>query len=472
MAQNGRMAAFPEQIGRYRVLGELGRGAMGVVYRAEDPLLKRIVALKVVPGASETEVLERFRREAEISARLHHPNSVTVFDVGEEPGVGPFLAMECVEGHTLAHYLRKGPLTPEQGISVLAQVAQALEAAHGLGILHRDVKPENLMVDVAGTVKLMDFGIARTEDSRLTTTGLLCTPAYAAPELLQEAPPSPATDRWAFAVTAFQVLVGRLPFGGEGISATLYAIAHEAPKGLEALPFALKEAFVKALEKEPEARFPDLGTFLEALCAATDQPLPQRNAGAWIPLEVPSRPPWASPRALLGLGLGGILVLLLAWLGVSLWGRHRVDVGSSPSGAKVFLDDRLLGETPLVGVSVSASNRILRVEKPGYLTVERALRQEDRAITVQLLPEPLRFNLESDPPGAEVLVNGVLRGLTPLKDLQVPGEGQHRLVVRKPGFEPFAMGFNRDRLPPEKVNLKRAPREAKAPLWKRLFRRD
>ena len=128
------MSLDPSSIGRFKVLGTLGSGAMGTVYLAEDPLLKRALAIKVVrEGTGDAEVLLRFKREAEISARLNHPNAVTVFDVGEEPDLGPYLVMEYVEGESLSDRIRRGPLEPDEAVGLLIQAADALEAVHGLG---------------------------------------------------------------------------------------------------------------------------------------------------------------------------------------------------------------------------------------------------------------------------------------------------------------------------------------------------
>ncbi len=194
------MSLDPSTIGRYKVLGTLGSGAMGTVYLAEDPLLKRGLAIKVVrEGMGDSGILQRFKREAEISARLNHPNAITVFDVGEERSLGPFLVMEYVDGESLAALLKRGPLSAADAVDLLLQAAGALEAVHALGIVHRDIKPENFMVSREGRLKLMDFGVARGDEAGITTTAaFLGTPAYAAPEVLGGAKATEATDRWAF----------------------------------------------------------------------------------------------------------------------------------------------------------------------------------------------------------------------------------------------------------------------------------
>ena len=288
------MSLDPTTIGRYRVLGTLGEGAMGVVYLAEDPLLKRGVAIKVVRGAalSRRDGLRRFQREAEISARLNHPNIVTVFDVGEEPGVGPFIAMEHVEGESLRDRLRRGSLVPEEVLAILGQLRSGLESAHRADIVHRDVKPENLLITPEGRLKLMDFGIAKDDDLAITATAAyLGTPAYAAPELLAGGRASAATDHWAFAVTAFECISGVAPFPGETISATLFLIAHEAPRFPEGMAPALKDLFLRAFDKAPLNRPPDLGAFMEELVEALPMEAENRaRARLQVSANTPSTP--------------------------------------------------------------------------------------------------------------------------------------------------------------------------------------
>ncbi|MDT7573508.1 MAG: eukaryotic-like serine/threonine-protein kinase, partial [Actinomycetota bacterium] len=206
--------------GRYRLLDRLGSGGMGTVWRAQDGVLGRDVAVKEVtfpPGVSdeEREVLrERTRREARAAARLDHPSAVTVYDVAEEDGT-PYLVMELVEARTLAEVVRTdGPLSPRQTAEIGIAVLGALEAAHAQGIVHRDVKPGNVLLRDDGRVVLTDFGIATfTGDSSITSTGLLLgSPSYIAPERAQGETPGPASDLWSLGATLFTAVEGRPPF--------------------------------------------------------------------------------------------------------------------------------------------------------------------------------------------------------------------------------------------------------------------
>lgn len=262
------MAELPTTIGRYQIQSPIGQGAMGVVYLAEDPMLKRRLAIKVVRAVGEERdlALERFQREAEISAQLNHPNVVTIYDVGEERGLGPFLAMEYVEGQSLGKHIRQGDLDPEAAFSVLIQTMRALRAAHRHAIIHRDVKPDNILVGEDGRVKLMDFGIAKTMAPRLTGVGeFLGSPAYSAPELLKGGDPTPSSDRYAFAVTAYEVLTRRLPHPGNNVAAVITHVLQEPPVIPPGMPGPVANVFRKALALDPDDRYETLMEFITAL---------------------------------------------------------------------------------------------------------------------------------------------------------------------------------------------------------------
>jgi serine/threonine-protein kinase len=274
------MAQDPKTIGRYQVQSLLGRGGMGSVFLALDPLLKRLVVVKVVHegGAGFAHAMERFQREAEISARLNHPNIITVHDVGQDPQAGPFIAMEYVEGATLAGLIQKQSLNHESGLKILVQAARGLMTAAQDGIVHRDVKPENILVGKDGRVKLTDFGIARAGESNLTTVGgVFGTPSYIAPELLVDAEASPATDTYAFAVTAYELLTGSLPFKGDSVASTLLRIVNDPPSIPDSVSPAPRSVFLRALAKRPGERFPDVFSFMSALIHAYPLPGSTRN---------------------------------------------------------------------------------------------------------------------------------------------------------------------------------------------------
>lgn len=216
--------------GRYRLERELGRGAMGAVWLATDEVLGRSVALKqliALDGVSDAAV----EREAQLAARLVHPNVVAVFDLVRDDDK-PWLVMEYVEGKTLAHMVRDdGPLPIEDAARLIGQIASALRSAHAAGIVHRDVKPANIVVGRADRAKLTDFGIARGVDSQTTQTGQVTgSPAYLAPEIATGGRATPASDMWSLGATLFQALTGEPPYGiGDNALATLYRVVHEDP---------------------------------------------------------------------------------------------------------------------------------------------------------------------------------------------------------------------------------------------------
>jgi len=299
--------ADPRTIGRYQVLRPIGQGGMGTVYLAEDPLLKRRVAIKVVrvTGTARHQAMLRFRREAEISAQLNHPNLVTIFDVGVEEDLGPFLAMEYVEGKSLGKHIKEKSLDQEAAARVLIQAMRALRAAHRRAIVHRDVKPENILLSEEGRAKLMDFGIARTmghmslsperpleEPStpesteadyaqtlalRLTVTGdFLGSPAYAPPEVLKGSEGTPASDRYSFAATAFELLTNQLPHPGGGLTEIIIHILQEPIAIPRDLPPRMAAVFQRALSVDPDDRYTTLPEFMEELIDALPGPAGMR----------------------------------------------------------------------------------------------------------------------------------------------------------------------------------------------------
>lgn len=472
----------PATIGRYKVLGELGRGSMGVVYLAEDPALKREVAIKLVHGAAaaQEEVLARFRREAEISARLNHPNVITVYDVGEEPGYGPFMAMEFADGEPLSEILARGPMEPEAAARTLIQAFHALQAAHALGIIHRDFKPENLMLTRTGRLKLMDFGIARHHDPSLTASGVLCTPSFAAPETLDQQPPTPTSDHWAFCVTAFQMVTGELPFKTGSISSLLYAIAHEPPTFPADLDPVLRTVFERALQKDPAARYPDLRCFMQGLLEALPLPEEVRSRGLAsldtseavaeatpYPRFGASKTGWMKPWTWWLLGAAALLLLGAGWLATRPRTRPFT-LTSYPPQVNVYLDDKPLGTTPLLDIAIPRQAKVVRLEKEGYQTLERTLGPDDRTLTLTLVAKPTVLEVQSEPPGAEVFVNNVLMGITPLQDLQVAGDRSHRVQLRKAGFEPWTRNLAPGEKLPEHIELRKAEPPRKT-FWQRLF---
>lgn len=292
------------RLGKYEIRAEVGRGGMGTVYLAHDPLLQRRVAVKVLAPhvAGEPDLIERFGREARAAARLKHPNIVTIYDVGQE-GSTYYFVMEYVDGPSLARALaQRGPMSPGGALRLLRPLASALDYAHSQGLVHRDVKPGNILLDPHGEPALGDFGIARAaQDSRLTTTGTLVgTPEYMSPEQARGDEVDHRTDLYSLAIVAYEMLGGRSPFAGSTPHGVLYRQVHEAPPPLRqpragepAWPAAIDAVLQKALAKEPRQRYETAGAFVEALAGALGAAQPAAGQGTVVPAPVAGahRPP-------------------------------------------------------------------------------------------------------------------------------------------------------------------------------------
>ncbi len=268
--------ALPPSIGRYRIAGILGRGAMGMVYLGYDEAIDRKVAIKTIHrrllrGEDGAEWLARFRREVRAAGRCLHPNIVTIFEYGEEDEV-PYIVMEYVQGRELRDYLKeRQPLPLANAVAVIVQVLQALGHAHQGGVIHRDIKPGNIILLADGQVKVTDFGIARLETAiGMTQVGTAVgTPNYMAPEQFQGKEADRRVDLYASGVVLFELLTGVRPFDGRGASELMYQVLNEPPRRATLLnprlPLELDAVLDRALAKAPDNRFQDAGAFIAAL---------------------------------------------------------------------------------------------------------------------------------------------------------------------------------------------------------------
>jgi serine/threonine protein kinase len=262
-----------EKIGKYEIVEQIGVGGFGAVYRGRDPYIKRNVAVKTC-SINDEEIKSRFFREAELAGNLHHRHITTIYDFGVENGI-PYIVQEFLTGEDLDKKIKRGEAIPVvRKVEILMAIADGLHYAHESQIIHRDIKPANVRVTDDGTVKIMDFGIAKSlqTESNLTQTGItLGTSAYLAPEQIRGEPVDRRTDIFALGVLSYELLTLRKPFRGEHLSTVLYRILNEQPEEIESIapdvPPALAAAVRRAIEKAPDKRYSSMQDFLKDLHA-------------------------------------------------------------------------------------------------------------------------------------------------------------------------------------------------------------
>ncbi len=259
-------------LGKYEIISEIGRGAMGAVYKARDPLIDRLVALKTITGGptAQTNLLDRFYQEARSAGALQHPNIVTIYELGHEKNT-PFIAMEYLEGESLDRIIDQKPVLPlSVKLGYIVRVIDALAYAHQHNVVHRDVKPANIMVTKEGVVKVVDFGIARLTDMSMTQPNMMIgSRAYMSPQLYKGERADPRSDIWALGVSLYELLAYRRPFTGDSEAELMFHIIYEKPEDLLSLSPECTEELVpivnKMLEKKSEERFQSMEDVLHAL---------------------------------------------------------------------------------------------------------------------------------------------------------------------------------------------------------------
>lgn len=422
-------------LGHYELLGEIGRGGMGVVYRARDTRLDRVVAIKLLPPdkMSDPDRRRRFVQEAKAASALNHPNIVTIHEIDALDGVD-FIVMEHVDGTPLDRLIPSEGLPLPQALSYAVQVADALAAAHTAGIVHRDIKPGNVVVTTTGRVKVLDFGLAklmeRTGPDEATITAeaatfagaIVGTVAYASPEQIEAKPVDARSDLFSFGAMLYEMLTGRRPFQGDSQLSTLAAILRDAPKPVAAVrpdvPAAINRILKRCLEKNPDNRYASAVELHDELAAA-------QTRMAISPVGVRALlHRFAVPAALLLIAIAGSA----AWLGWrssrARWARNEVlpaaermaqqvhfhgatrllrqaeryipddpqlkqlrgtitmvtSIHTIPAGAEVFIKDygdpddpwESIGQSPLDRVRIPGSFLRWKIVKPGFETLERA----------------------------------------------------------------------------------------------------
>jgi len=297
--------------GKYRVIEELGRGGMGIVYKAEDTRLKRPVALKFLPPelVHIPEIKDRFMREAQAAAALDHPNICTVyeFDQAEDKA---FISMAYIEGQSLRKRIDSGPLELEEALRIATQVAEGLQEAHKRGIVHRDIKSANIMIDARGQAKVMDFGLARVAGATLMTREgtTMGTVTYMSPEQAQGKEVDHRTDIWSFGVVLYEMLTGELPFKGEHEQAIIHSILKDKPKSITEqkaeIPPSIEQIVFRAIEKDPDKRYQGTDELIDDLKSISAGIVPEE-----IRVRLRREKLRRRRKAILYAGAGGLVIL-------------------------------------------------------------------------------------------------------------------------------------------------------------------
>jgi formylglycine-generating enzyme required for sulfatase activity len=421
-----------ETVSHYRVLEELGGGAMGVVYKAQDTRLKRLVALKFLPPAltRDADAKQRFVQEAEAASALDDPHVGTIYDIDESADGRVFIAMAFYEGETLKKHIQRGPLPIDRAVSFATQIAQGLAAAHEAGIVHRDIKPANVMITRRDEVKIVDFGIAKLSGADLTRTGSsLGTVAYMAPEQFRGLVDA-RVDLWALGIVLYEMLTGRRPFVGADDIAIMASVNADTPRSAQALrpevPQRLAAIVDRALQKDPAARFASAREMLRDLEALRPGVVAADRDETGAILRAIRRPVVALPvLAVIGV-VGYLLVTTMMAQSRTRWAREE------------------------------AIPQIRALLQQDDYTAAYALAQQAAAyipndpVLAELRPQITnRPSLNTKPPGASVFVKPYaapasewrLVGTTPLEKVEMPF-GAYRWRVQADGFETIEFARN------------------------------
>jgi serine/threonine protein kinase len=419
-----------ELAGKYRIEEVVGRGGMGIVYKAEDTRLKRHVALKFLPPEliQDEEAKERFILEAQTAAALAHPNICTIHEINEQDGES-FIAMEYVEGQNLKAKIEKGLLATEEALDIAIQVAQGLDEAHKKGIIHRDIKSANIMITQKGQAKIMDFGLAKIKGTTLLTREgtTLGTVAYMSPEQARGEKVNHRTDIWSLGVVLYEMVSGEFPFKGDREASILYSVVHEEPRPLKGikrdLPAELQQIINRALKKKPESRYASAEEMLKDLRKYQDS-LRAEELGAFnlrTLLRRIRRPRVAIPAVF------AVIIIALA----AVWLSNRQ--------AKI----RWAKEEILPEVERMIEENFADYSEP-YKLAEMAEQYipNDPKLADLFSKISLDINIQTDPPGADIYVKEYntpddeweYLGVSPIDGVRSP-IGFFRWKIEKSGYE-------------------------------------
>jgi eukaryotic-like serine/threonine-protein kinase len=389
--------------GRYEIIKELGRGSMGMVYLAHDPNINREVALKILrPDRVESaDFVQRFLKEARAIGRLAHPNIVTVYDVGEDQKT-VFIAMELLEGLPLNVHARDKALSIDEITELGIEIASSLDYAHGKGIVHRDIKPPNIMITENGRVKITDFGIAHIDDAEATQQTqageILGTPNYMSPEQVLGKKVDGRSDLFSLGVILYELISGIKPFKGENLGSIFNAITMTDPVKLADVkpdtPQALSDIIMKTLSKDPALRYQTGKEMADALAATRKK---QQVEAGILPRKVKPGKRIATAAII------AVAVLLIAAAIFIMTGKKdkpaivpapqspaveaALSVESEPSGAQVFIDGKSKGTSP-VKIPLNLGEHEVRISMPGYLEWEAQVNLDKKG------EQPLKITLE------------------------------------------------------------------------------
>ena len=424
-----------QTVSHYRILEELGGGGMGVVYKTEDTKLKRTVAIKFLSAdlTRDKDAKTRFIREAQAASALQHNNICVIHEIDETSDGRMFIVMDCYEGESLKDKIEKGPLSMEDALDIVIQVADGLAEAHGEGIVHRDIKPANIMVTEKGVVKIVDFGLAKLAgQTRVTKSGTTVgTAFYMSPEQATGKEVDHRSDIWSLGIVLYELLTGEPPFKGEHEAALLYQIVHAEPEPMTSIRPEVPEAMIqivdRALSKEKETRYASVSELLGDLKAIQWELLP---AEARAPVSKPLLQRLRQPRfAVPGIILLLVLGLLLVW-----WQNRQAKVRWARQEALPEIE-RLAEDVPWTGEGPQTWRAFeLATEARQYIP--------DDPLLTRLWPRFSRnVKIHSQPAGAQVYAKPYAdvesdwryMGQTPIDSIRFPS-GYSRVKLEQEGF--------------------------------------